>query len=75
MNLVIRYGQDESWFVIDEFNMIWVWCMCGMIHGLKMMSLVWFLYGIWMKVGYKGWHEICMHDQYILDGETWFVFG
>jgi len=18
------YGQDESWFVIDEFNMIWV---------------------------------------------------
>jgi len=45
-------GQDESLFVIDEFNMIWVWCMCGMIHGLKMMSLVWFLYGIWMKVRY-----------------------
>jgi len=37
---------------MDELNLIWACCMYGMIHGLKMTSLVWFWYGIWMKVGY-----------------------
>jgi len=40
--------------------------MYGMIRELKMVSLVWFWYGIWMKVGYKCWHEICMRNNYIL---------
>jgi len=63
MNWVIMYEQDELWSVMDEFNIIWAWCMYGMIHGLKMMSLVWFGYGIWMNVGYKCWHEICIHNK------------
>jgi len=41
---VILYEQDELCFVAYEFNMIWVWCMYGMIHGLKMMN---FIIGLW----------------------------
>jgi len=44
------YEQDELWYVAYEFNMILVWCMYGMIHGLIMMSLVRFWNGIWLKV-------------------------
>jgi len=38
MNSVILYEQDELWFVAYELNMIWVWCMYEMIHGLKMVD-------------------------------------
>jgi len=29
-------------------------------------ELVWIWHGIWMGVCHKGWHEIYMHDKYIL---------
>jgi len=35
---VILYEQDELWLVVYEFNMIWAWCMYGMVHGLKMVN-------------------------------------
>jgi len=62
-----------SLYVCHKFgwiNMLKVWnewCACmELVHGLNMMSLVWFWYGIWMKVGYRVWHEIGMHDKYLL---------
>jgi len=64
---VILYECDDSWSVMDEFNMIWACRMYGLFHGMKMMSLVWFWLGIRMRVGYEGWHEPHMHDKYLLD--------
>jgi len=43
----------ELWFM--SFNMMWVWCLYEMIHGIVMMSLVWVRHETW-----KCWYQCGM---------------
>jgi len=36
------------WFM--SLNMRWAWCLYGVIHGIKMMGLVWIWHETWVKV-------------------------
>ena len=38
-------------------------------------ELEWIQYGIWMRIDYKGWHEIYMHEKYYLFDWIWLVCG
>jgi len=43
----------ELWFMSS--NLMWVWYMYEMIHGIEMMSLVWVRHETW-----KGWYQCGM---------------
>ena len=47
-------NKMELWFM--SFNMRWAWCLYGVIHGIKMMGLVWIWHETWVKVDQWMWH-------------------
>jgi len=90
MGWMIMHEWYGSWIMNDRFSIILACDLNGMVGYQSGMVSVWntLLYswirkdklewiqrGIWMKIDYRGWHEIYIHDKYYLVGWIWLVCG
>jgi len=69
----VWHELSMRWLVI---KVTWYWYEIQILYSwFGKDEFVWIQHWIWMRIGYKDWHEIYVHDKYYLIDWVWLVSG